>query len=151
MEIVENIALISINATLFVQLISFLLFMMIFNRIMVGPLRRLMSEREDYLQQMVTEIADANLAYEKIGKQIVSQENRARDAAYKLSGEIEMAGQQTAAEMLDDTRHQINQIRVDAQKETSDKIAAVREEIHREAEKLADRMVASLLNRRTTT
>ncbi len=150
MEIVENIALISINATLFVQLISFLLFMMIFNRIMVGPLRRLMSEREDYLQQIVTEIADANLAYEKIGKQIISQENRARNAAYKLSEEIEMAGQQAAAELLDDTRHQINQIRADARKETSDQIAAAREEIHKEAERMADRMVASLLDRRIT-
>jgi F-type H+-transporting ATPase subunit b len=150
MQVVENIALISINATLFVQLASFLLFMMIFNRIMVGPLRKLMSEREKYMQQIVTEIADANLAYEKIGKQIISQENRARDEAFKISSEIEMAGQQQAADILDDTRSEINRIRADAQKETSARIAAVREEIHSEAEKLADRMVASLLDRRST-
>ena len=39
MEIITTNALISINATFFVQLITFLLFMVIMNRIMYQPLR----------------------------------------------------------------------------------------------------------------
>jgi F-type H+-transporting ATPase subunit b len=149
MQIVENIALISINATLFVQLGSFLLFMVIFNRIMIGPLRKVMREREGYLQQIAAEIADANLAYKKIGKQIESQEAKARRAAFKLSEQIEAAGEQTAAEIIADTLKEITAIRAEAHRETSKKIAAVREEIHKEAAILADRMTASLLDRRS--
>ena len=39
MQIISNIALISINETLVVQLISFLIFLFIINRIMFRPLR----------------------------------------------------------------------------------------------------------------
>jgi F-type H+-transporting ATPase subunit b len=149
MQIVENIALISINATLFVQLGSFLLFMVIFNRIMIGPLRKVMSEREGYLQQIAAEIADANLAYKRIGKQIETQEAGARKAAFKVSGEIEKSGEDTAAEIISETLKEISAIRAEAKKETSQKIAAVREEIHKEAEIIGDRMALSLLDRRS--
>ena len=58
MHIISNIALITINETLFVQLISFLIFLFIINRIMFRPLQNTMSERESYIDQTNRDIAD---------------------------------------------------------------------------------------------
>ena len=45
MQIISNIALISINETLIVQLISFLIFLFVINRIMFRPLRKTVGPR----------------------------------------------------------------------------------------------------------
>jgi len=45
MQIVSNVALISINETMVVQLISFLIFLFVINRVMFRPLRESMHER----------------------------------------------------------------------------------------------------------
>ena len=52
MQIISNVALISINETVVVQLLSFLLFLYIMNRIMFRPLRNVMAQREDHLKQI---------------------------------------------------------------------------------------------------
>ena len=49
MHIVSNIALISINETLIIQLVSFLIFLFLINRIMFRPLSHVMVERENHL------------------------------------------------------------------------------------------------------
>ncbi len=56
MEIVSANALISINATFFVQLISFLLFMLVLNKVMVGPLRKVNAKRNDYINSIQDKI-----------------------------------------------------------------------------------------------
>jgi F-type H+-transporting ATPase subunit b len=52
MEIVSNIALITINWTLFHQLIAFLIFMFIMNRIMFRPIQRVMDERDNLIERI---------------------------------------------------------------------------------------------------
>ena len=52
MQIVSNVALISINETFLVQLISFLIFLFIINRVMIRPLRGVMREREEYVEKL---------------------------------------------------------------------------------------------------
>jgi len=53
MEIISNIALISINETVVVQMLSFLVFMFILNRIMIRPLRSSANDREIYIEKLV--------------------------------------------------------------------------------------------------
>ena len=72
MEVVENVALISINATMVVQLISFLIFMVLLNRIMVRPLRTIMNERQSYIKQVGQDLTAAVESFEQISNQIVS-------------------------------------------------------------------------------
>jgi F-type H+-transporting ATPase subunit b len=151
MQVVENVALISINATLLVQLGSFLLFVLIFNRVMIQPLRKIMGERRAYLEKVHQEIADANQAYKNIGKQIRSQETRARESAFVLRDETQRTGQQKADEILENTRKEIGALRMQAQKDIAEQIETVRQELHSEAVVIADRMIASLLGRRSAT
>lgn len=149
MKIIETIALITINETLFFQLGSFLLFLFILNRIMIRPLRKVMSEREELLTGMAEEINKVEQGYTDIGQQIESQESAARSEASKLRDEIEASGQQSAASVLDKAREQINALKAKAKEETAAQMAAARKEIEKEALAISDQMIASVLGRRS--
>jgi F-type H+-transporting ATPase subunit b len=149
MKIIETIALITINHSLFFQLASFLLLLFVLNRIMFRPLRQVMNEREALLTGMADEISTAEQTYSDIGHQIESQESSARREASKLRDEIEEAGQQSAAAVLEQARERINALKAKAKEETAAQMAAARQEIEREAAVISDQMVASLLGRRS--
>ena len=59
MEIISNIALISINETMVVQLFSFIVFIFILNRIMIRPLRSSAHDREIYIENLSVDISNA--------------------------------------------------------------------------------------------
>lgn len=149
MQVVENIALISINATLFVQLGSFLVFMVIFNRVMVRPLRKMMNERNDHVRKIVDEIHQTDAALDDINLQIETQENQVRAAAFKIQQRLEDEGQHKADDIVAKTREEIARLRHAAQKENEAKIAATRQQIESEAGPIADQMIAVLLGRRS--
>ena len=59
MEIISNIALISINETLIVQVVGFLVFLFVINRIMFRPLQSVMSDREIHIERVKRDIVEA--------------------------------------------------------------------------------------------
>jgi F-type H+-transporting ATPase subunit b len=149
MEIVENVALISINATLVVQLVSFLLFMVLLNRIMIRPLRKVMTEREHYLEKVQQEIHAAHEGYAQIGQKIQDQESETRKAAFKIREEMERDAQRSATDAVSQTKSEIESLRKESQQQADEKIAVVRQQIDREADMFADRMIDALLDRGT--
>jgi F-type H+-transporting ATPase subunit b len=149
MKIIETIALITINESLFFQLGSFLLFLFILNQIMIRPLRKVMNERETLLTGMAEDISKTEQAYSDIGRQIESQESATRSEASKLRDEIEASGQQSAATVMEKAREQINALKAKAKEETAAQVAAARKEIEREAQAISDQMIASVLGRRS--
>ena len=148
MQVVENVALISINATLVVQLVSFLIFMVLFNRVMIRPLRTVMTARKSYIQQVGQDLAAAGEAFEQIVGQIERQEAEARKTAFQIRDEVETAGRQSISSLLARTRREIDELRSQAQAETDRKITAARKNIQAEAEMLSDRMIIALLGPR---
>jgi F-type H+-transporting ATPase subunit b len=149
MQIAENMALISINATLLVQLGSFLIFVVIFNRIMVRPLRQMMRQRNDHVQKIVDDIKQADNAFEAINQQIQTQEKKALNTALKIQHRMEEEGQHLADEIVAQTQEEIIALRLKAQRENAAKIAAARREIETAAGPIADQMIAALLGRRS--
>ncbi len=146
MEIVENIALISINATMVVQLFSFLLFLWVFNRIMIKPLRQVMHERKSYVDQIRQQIIDADEVFQKVAEQIVRQERDVRKAASTIRDDIESTAHQSAMAARDKTKDEIGRLKEKAQHQVNTKIADARLQLQTEAEALADQMVAVLIN-----
>ncbi len=149
MQIIETIALITINETLIFQLISFLLFLFILNRIMIRPLRRVMGERESLLERISQEITTTNQDYRDIEQQIEVQEAAARKAAFKIRDDIEASGHHLADDILTGTRKEINALKANARKETASRLAAARQEIEKEAAMISDRMIAALIGQRS--
>jgi F-type H+-transporting ATPase subunit b len=149
MQIIENIALITINETLIFQLLSFFLLVYILNRIMIRPLLRVRSEREALLDRISGEINTTENRFDQISHEIEAQENAARKAAFKIRNKIEANGQQAADEIMAKARKEIDTLKIKAHEDMSARLAAARQEIQKEAAAISDRMIASLLGRRS--
>ena len=148
MEIITNIALISINETLLVQLISFLVFMVILNRVMVRPLRRSAEERTTYIENLGTEIVDAQKEMKSIAVQIENQESEARRAAREIQEDIVAQGSQEASGILAAAKQDVVALRQQTQAEIEATLQEFRKTLAREAEIVAVNFMEKALNRR---
>lgn len=148
MQIVSNIALITINETLIVQLISFLLFLFIINRVMFRPLRKVISERKTYIETLQQEIADQQNELQKISKKIKEREQHILHEAHKMSRKHEDAGNLEAAEIIAETRHEIAALKEKTEKEINNRIMEVGNQLKGESEVLVLRIMEKILDRR---
>ncbi|MCU0556703.1 MAG: hypothetical protein MUF67_05280 [Desulfobacterales bacterium] len=149
-QIVSNIALISINATLVVQLISFLIFLFLINWIMIQPLRRTMAERAGYLDRMRLDILEAEKEMTRLLKQLADREKSVRKEALLVTLEMENEGRRSASEILQDVRQEVESFRNKTRKTVSDQLTAARERLEQESEGLALSIMEKLLDRRLT-
>jgi F-type H+-transporting ATPase subunit b len=147
MQIVSNIALISINETLIVQVISFLIFLFIINRIMFRPLRKVMDERKSHIDRIQQDIKEAQSAYETLTDQIQARENDIRNEAHQQRLQLTAKGQQQATDIIASTREEISTQQAAAEKQVDHQIAAAREHVQMEAEKLSKQIIATVLHR----
>lgn len=150
MQIISNVALISINETLIVQVISFLIFLFIINRIMFRPLRTVMNERKSHISKIQQDVTSAQSKFEKLTDQIEAQEINVRNEAFKQKQQLEASGMEQAAEIIASTRKEIDASKADAKKAVDDQIAAARKQVQKEAEGLADQIMAKVLFRSQT-
>jgi F-type H+-transporting ATPase subunit b len=148
MHIAHNVALISINATLVFQLISFLIFLFIINRLMLRPLRSAMGERENHINKIQQDIFDTENEFENLTNQLQQQESTVRTEVFQFQQELEAAGKQQAAETLDSTRKEIETLWDKAHKEIDAQISEARKDVARESEALAISIIEKVLDRR---
>ncbi len=101
MQIVSNIALISINETMIVQVISFLIFMFVINRIMFQPLLKTRGDRDQYLNQIARDIVQAKEDVEQYTFELEERRNTIRSEAFEINKELEAVGNQEATGIVD--------------------------------------------------
>jgi F-type H+-transporting ATPase subunit b len=147
MQIISTVALISINETLIFQVISFLIFLFIINRILFRPLRRTMAEREAYIENIQKDIIDAQNQFEDLTDQILEQEKALRNEAFEQQAKLEESGNRQAAEIVASVREEINVSKEQARKNIDAQISAAREDIQKEAENLATSIIETVLHR----
>ena len=148
MEIISNIALISINETLIVQVVGFLVFLFVINRIMFRPLRSVMSDREIHIERVKQDIVEAQKEVASITDQIQEQDAATRQEAMSLKDDLEAAGGQQAKEIFESVKKEIAASSQKAQQEIRDRIAQERQALEKEAQPLALNIVAKILDRR---
>ena len=112
MEIVSNIALISINETMIVQLLSFLIFLFLINRVMFRPLEGVMTERTEYITALQTEINEAESELNKVSRLLARQEAATREQAHALRKDLEDAGNNRAEEIFSAVRKEVAELSV---------------------------------------
>jgi len=147
MEIISTIALITINETMIVQAISFLIFMFILNRIMIAPLRATITDRSQYMEQARMDVIAAKQKIADLTDQISNQENAVKNEAFDLCRELEMAGSKTATDIISKTRQTISAEREKASREIEAQITAARKSIQAEAEILTTSVMEKILSR----
>lgn len=148
MEIISKVALISINETLIIQLISFLIFLFLFNRLMIQPLRNVAREREQYLERMQNEANEAKDDTQTLLHEIENKKDRIRSEAFQVSQQLEEEGSKTMTQLLDEARETIAGRRAAVKAEIDAKLAETRGAIESEAETLAVSMMEKILGRR---
>ncbi len=148
MEIITNIALISINGTLIAQLVFFLIFLFIINRVMIQPLRRVMSEREGHLHQLKQDIDQARMDYEQLSETVKREEIEARGEAARVMLELEAAGMKEASRIVSEAQQEIEKLRTEERHQLEVKVSEARRAIGREAEALAVDIMEKVLDRR---
>lgn len=148
MQIVSNIALITINETLIVQLISFLLFLFIINRVMFRPLRRIISERKTYIESLQQEITGQQDELQNISKQIKKREQNLLQEAHEMSMRHQDAGKTEATEIIAATRHEIAALKEKTAKDINKQIIEINKQLKAESEDLVLRVLEKILDRR---
>jgi F-type H+-transporting ATPase subunit b len=150
MQIVSNVALISINETFLVQLISFLIFLFIINRVMIRPLRGVMKEREEYVEKLKLEMVDAEKQLEDTAQHIRLKESEVIKAAHRIREELENTGSREATDIVAAARDEVNRLTLKAEKEVTAMIAEAQKSLQAESEVLAVDMMEKILDRRLT-
>ena len=148
MQIISNIALISINETLIVQVISFLIFLYIINRIMFRPLRGVMADRENHIKNIQQDIVAAEDKLDSLTDQIREHESAVKMEAFAQKAKIEEAGGRQADEIFASTRKDIEAARDKAQKEVDAQVLEAKKYIKEESETLALSIMEKVLDRR---
>jgi F-type H+-transporting ATPase subunit b len=148
MEIVSTIALISINATLAVQLLSFLLFLLIINRVMFRPLRNTMRERESFIENLGREIEAADGERERIMTLLARQEREVRKEADAQRRKRRDEGAAEARRLVDGALAQIARMHREAEADVVHQMAEAGQSMALEAERLSVALMEKVLERR---
>ena len=148
MEIVSTIALISINETLLVQLASFLLFLLIINRVMFRPLHNTMRERDFFIENLGREIRGAQTDVERTLAELEAQERAVRREADALRRRRRAQGADEAQKILELARQRIVSLHREAEADVSRQLADAQRRLPAEAENLAMLLMEKVLERR---
>jgi len=148
MQIVSNIALISINETLFAQLISFLIFLFIINRIMFRPLKTTMTERDNFIQGLDQGIKDTENEVENILTDLRQREKVVKIEAYNISAKLEHEGSETAESIHLKAVSAIAELRHKTEKQVEAQLKEAQKRLEAESEYLAVHIMEKVLNRR---
>ena len=150
MEIISNIALISINETLFVQLISFLIFLFLINRIMFRPLGDVMHGRVDYMEGLKQSVLNADEESIRLTNELAAKEAAARSDAMAIKKKLEEDASGQADEIYLTAKNEVNKQKRETEEEVNNQIRQARETLQAESEILAVGIMEKILNRRVS-
>ena len=148
MQIVSNIALVSINETVIVQLISFLIFLFIINRVMFRPLRDTMLKRDHHVKQIQDDITHQENQLQTLKNKISEGESSVRSEALEMKKKLEDSGKQEAGGILSTTRQEIEDLRKKSARDVENKLAGARKSLKQESERLVSDIMEKVLDRR---
>jgi F-type H+-transporting ATPase subunit b len=148
MQIVSVEALLSINETLIVQLISFLIFLVIIKRVMFRPLRGIIKERAEHVHKIKDDISEAENEYQKLLDRIKAQKSAVKTEAFAIREKLEKAGSAEAAAIIESTQMEILDLKKKVGRELDDQISEVKAYIKKESEVVAAAIMEKILDRR---
>ncbi len=148
MEIVTTVAMVSINETLIIELISFLIFLFLINRIMFKPLQGVMRQRDEKIDNLGQDIESSKTRLADLHQQLKEQEKAAVEEANQHKESLENEGANQAREILAQSQKEIESIREQNERFINDQIAEARQTLHDEAKQLAVNMMEKILDRR---
>lgn len=148
MEIIATNALISINETFFVQLVSFLIFLYVMNRIMFRPLLSTISQRKELISDFQKDIISGEEDLVRLGKDLDREQAKVIQEAQKVVLSLETEGDRRASDILEDVRQQISELRHETETRIIDQVRQARMELTGEVEAVTLTIMEKVLHRR---
>jgi F-type H+-transporting ATPase subunit b len=147
MEIVSANALISINETFFVQLISFLVFLFILNRVMIRPLISTMQQRDEHLTDVSSEIEKARLKLENVNRELDHQRAEVLKGAHAAVHALDAEADQRAARLVQEAQTHIVQLRNETEAAIGQQMKKARTQLTGEVDALTTTIMEKVLQR----
>ncbi len=139
--------MISINATLIVQIINLLVLIFILNKIMYRPVREIMARRAQQIEQGKAE-AEAMRQKAQADKEAFERELfLARKKVREELARLRLEAENKARAIIDQAQEQAKQKDAELSAEISRQIEKARQDIRQEAETVARSMAAAVLGR----
>jgi F-type H+-transporting ATPase subunit b len=148
MEIINNTALISINETLIIQVLSFLIFLFIIDRLMFRPLQKTIGDRERHFQEMSSDIDEAIADVQRYASEMERRSTAVKNEAYVISQTLEAEGRKEADDILDSALKEVSILRETVKSEIDTQISEAKKHVRKESEALAINIMEKVLNRR---
>jgi len=142
--------MITINVTLIVQVIQFLIFVFILNRLMFRPLLKVINEREGYRQKAKGEIKDFEIKIGQLKEEFVSKEGAARKDAAKERSDLRSRSITRAGEFIEESRKEVASIKEKTANEVGKQVNKTQPLLHDQAVPLAEVIMEQILGRRNT-
>lgn len=148
MEIIATNALISINETFLVQLVSFLIFLYIINRIMFRPLLSTMEQRDEYIDRVREEILAGRKTLDQLIREVDEQRARVIQEADAEVSSLESDGDRRASELIETARQEIADLRLETESQVMAQVQQAREAMAAEIDVLTVTVMEKVLQRR---
>lgn len=149
MEIIKTTALITINETLWVQLIFFLIFLFLINRVMFRPVRRNMADREVHFLTLRQDIHLLKEEIDALSDQAEAEEHQLRTTAQRAGEELREEGRKEVKQLMNKALEDIRAIQQEAEDQLEASLASARRQVEHESQELAESIIQRFLTRRT--
>lgn len=140
--------MISINATLFVQVFHFLVILFILNRLMLRPIMRQISEREEHMKKMKVDSEKIAADAEQLAEKRSAIVSEARKKAMHERSQLKYDAFYAAEELFEESRQEVHRIRERANAQAQEQIENAKKALGQEAAMLADEITERVVGRR---
>ena len=140
--------MISINATLVLQVVHFLILVFVLNRILFRPVLKLTRERTEYIKTTQHEIENLELETEELRNKHISLQNEARKNATIERTQLRALGITEAEKLVNSSRQEVSTIRAEADKEAERELEKSLPMLQGEAVSLAEVITEKMIGRR---
>lgn len=137
----------SINATLIIQVLAFIALIWFVQKVLWGPLSKLMEDRQKKISDGLSAAEEGKNALEKAGIKAKAVLKKAKSQAQVVLGQAEKRG----SEIVDDAKvkatEEADRIKTSAQAELEQEVSRAREELRKEVSSLVISGAEKILNK----
>jgi F-type H+-transporting ATPase subunit b len=140
--------MISINATLLVQIVQFLILLFVLNHILFKPILRIMAERDRHIADTKGNIENLELETVRLQEEFVSRMSDARKKASHERYELLLDSMKEVEGLIDESRKEVLYIRETAERDAEEELDKSKRLLHDQAAGLADEIIEKVIGRR---
>lgn len=140
--------MISINATLLLQVIHFLLLVFILNRLMFRPILRQIHERRGHFEELKAQMDEMERETLRLQEELFARENQVRWEASRRRTKLRSDGISEAEKILNETRDKVISFRSEVDQEAEEELSKAKPRLEEQAGALVDAIMERMIGRR---